>query len=617
MKNIPYLLFVSLALLVFPASAQKRKAAPTDRFAGLDTTFARVLTDWKAVGFAVAVIEKDKVVYAKGFGYRDLEKKLPVTSNTLFAIGSCTKAFTSSLIGLLQKDGKLEYDEPVTKYLPTLKFFSNDLTNSITVRDIMCHRTGLPRHDASWYFSSTPSGDSLLSRIQYMEPSAPLRQRWQYNNFMFLTQGVLTAKLTGKSWESNVQNRILEPLGMTSTDLSVIDMAKQEDASRGYEVKKDSLIRKMSYYNISGMGPAGSINSSVMDMAKWVSMWINGGKFKGKEILPASYVKEAITSQMVISGALPEKEHPDLYMSNYGFGWFLASYKGHYRVEHGGNIDGFSASTSFFPSDSVGIIVLVNQNGSAVPGIVRNILADRMLHMPAYDWNKDRLAAVKKARVAAKDAEKKAVDTRKKGTKPSHKLTDYAGTYMHEGYGKYVVRLVNDSLFLQTTTQKFWLDHYHYDTFRIFETEGGIDTTDSSPIRFQFTTNIAGDIDAIAITGLESSINKPLQFNRYTPPKQISASELKKYVGEYELSGVTITTALRGDQTLFVIMPGQPEYELTYTGNHTFAIKKLSGYTVQFDTNDKGEIIAMTSIQPNGNFKATRKAAKTITETKN
>src|SRR5436190_22024688 len=136
------------------------------------------------------------------------------------------------------------------------------------------------------------------------------------------------------------------------------------------------------------MNPAGSINSSVTEMANWVITWINGGKYKGKEILPSPYVQDAISSQMVISGGVPDKENPVIHFSNYGLAWFLASYRGHYRVEHGGNIDGFSASTCFFPSDSIGIIVLTNQNGSIVPGIVRNTIADRLFGLNKIDWNK-------------------------------------------------------------------------------------------------------------------------------------------------------------------------------------------------------------------------------------
>ena len=194
-------LFATLLIATgLTSSAQRKAKQAPDRFAGLDTAFERVLKDWHAAGFAVAVVEKDKIIYAKGFGYRDLENKIPVTPNTLFAIGSCTKAFTASMIGLLQKDGKLSIDKPVRNYLPELKFYNNEMNNSIILRDLMCHRTGLPRHDYSWYGFPSSSRDSLMKRIQYMEPSAGIREKWQYNNFMFLLQGMITEKITGKSW---------------------------------------------------------------------------------------------------------------------------------------------------------------------------------------------------------------------------------------------------------------------------------------------------------------------------------------------------------------------------------------------------------------------------------
>ena len=281
------LFFITICLFfALPLFAQKQNKS-VSRLTGLDTAFARVLKNYKAAGFAIAVVEKDKVIYSKGFGYSNTETKTPVTPNTLFAIGSCTKAFTAGLLGLLNKDGKVDFDKPVRTYLPQVSFYNTDLNNTVTLRDMMCHRTGLPRHDFSWYFFNTNSRDSLLQRIQYMEPSAPLRQRWQYNNFMFMLQGAVVEKLTGKSWEDNIKEKFFQPLGMTRSTVSLADWMKTDDIATGYTVIGDTLIDKLDYYNIQGMAPAGSINSSVNDMSKWVMTWINGGKYKGAEILPA------------------------------------------------------------------------------------------------------------------------------------------------------------------------------------------------------------------------------------------------------------------------------------------------------------------------------------------
>jgi CubicO group peptidase (beta-lactamase class C family) len=601
MKKIILLILCFISL---KASAQQTTEDP--RFKGLDTAFQRVLKTWHTAGFAVAVIEKNKVVYAKGFGYRDIAGKLPVTANTLFAIGSCTKAFTATLIGKLQQDGKLDIDKPVVNYLPSLKFYNDAMNNTITLRDMMSHRTGLPRHDLSWYFFNTPSTDSLIQRIQYMEPTFGIRQKWQYNNFMFAAQGDVVEKLTGKSWEENIRQAFFVPLGMTRSDLSIPELEKTDDIAIGYGLKKDTIIKKREYYHINGMEPAGSINSSVNDMAKWVTAWINKGKFGGKEIIPASFRDDAISSQSVISGSLPSKEQPGLYFATYGFGWMLSSYNGHYRVEHGGNIDGFSASTCFFPSDSVGVVVLSNQDGSNVPSIVRNLVADRMLNIKYYDWNsylKDRADKAKKEEEKSKKEKVAGI----KHNPATHPLADFAGNYKNPGYGTMKLYVKNDSLFVKTVTHTLWLRHANYDIFDVFDKDpkDGIDTTDSEELKLQFTMNTAGEIDAVE-GKLEDGL-KPIVFTKQIEAKTVTLAEMQKYTGDYELMGITAKVYIKENKTLFILVPGQPDYEMVPMGNGKFAIKTMSGYYLQFGPPGADKITEATFIQPNGSFKATKK----------
>lgn len=602
------LFVIAFLLLLTTGFAQKKTTLPADPLATIDTLLERILKERKGAGFAVAVVNQNRILYAKGFGYRDYEKKLPVTPNTLFAIGSCSKAFTSLLLGLLAKDGKLEFDKPAREYLPGLKFFNNEMNNGITVRDMMCHRTGLPRHDYSWYLFNTSSRDSMLQRIQYQEPTAPNRQRWQYNNFMFLAQGVIAEKLTGKTWEENIREKIFVPLGMTRSTTSIPELKRSGEPSLGYTLYKDSIIKKLDYYDINAMSPAGSINSSVNEMAKWVMCWINGGKLNGKELFPASFIKEAMSSQMVTAGVLPTKDRQDVFFSNYGFGWFLASYRGHYRVEHGGNIDGFSASTSFFPSDSLGIIVLTNQNASAITALVRNSIADRLLKVKPIDWLGERMASDAKAKKEAKENEAKLESTRKLNTRPSHELKDYEGLYHHPGYGTIEMITAKDSLFLSVPGKTFWLRHYHYDVFEALYADPveKIDTTETEPLKIQFNMNVAGEIAAVQLE-FEQEL-KPFEFTRKPRPREISKEELKKFEGTYELGpGMEAKFYLKGDKTLYAFIEGQPEYELVATEKNTFVIKSLSGYSVKFEENDKGEITGTSFIQPNGTFKAKRK----------
>ena len=601
-SQIKKLLFFPLLIFSLAGFSQKTKTTTDARFSGLDDTFAQVLKDWHTAGFAVAVVEKNKIIYAKGFGYRDVDKKLPVDTNTLFAIGSCTKAFTATLIGLLQKDGKLDIDKQATSYLNDLKFYNDNMNNSITLRDMLCHRTGLPRHDFSWYLFPPESRDSLVQRIKYLEPTAPVRSRWQYNNWMFMTLGAIDEKLTGDTWAQDVKEKIFTPLGMTHSNFTIKDLTASNDASIGYGVKKDSVIKKLNYYNIAAMSPAGAINSSVNEMSKWVIAWINDGNFNGKEIIPSAFRDEAISSQSIISSGLPTKEKPDLYFSTYGFGWMLSSYKGHYRVEHGGNIDGFSASTCFFPSDSIGIIVLSNQDGSVVPAIVRNTISDRMLGDKYDDWN----TYMKNAKAKGEKDTAEKTTPRKINMPATHELKSYTGNYNNPGYGTAKIYVQDDSLFATTGTKIFWLRHNNYDVFDLFfkDDQDGIDTTDQ-PMKCQFQLNKNGDIESIAIP-FETEL-KPMEFKRQLDIKGISKEEIQKYVGDYEISGSTVKIFLKNNTTLFALVPGQPEYELVPIDKDKFALKILSGYFVQFTLDENNKVTSLTFIQPNGNFKAVRK----------
>ena len=367
-------LFVFSLCILTPALSQ-----PDTRLKNIDKELNKVLAATKAPGFAVAVVEGDKVIYAKGFGYRDYENEIPVDANTLFAIGSSTKAFTSAILGKLRAEDKLSFDDSPLDHIPELKFHNDNMNNNIIIKDLMRHSTGLPRHDLSWYYFPTHNKDSLIQRVKYQEPFTGVRQQWYYNNFMFLAQGVIAEKITGKSWEDNINDMFFKPLGMSRSNSTIDEMKSANNAAFGYELKKGDVISKMDYYDIAGMSPAGSINSSVNDMTKWLMTWINKGKFNDIEIIPETYVTEAMSSQMVLNAALPDEELPDMHFAHYGYGWMLQSYRGHYRVEHGGNIDGFSASVAFFPTDKLGIVVLTNQNGSAVTGLARNTIAYRML----------------------------------------------------------------------------------------------------------------------------------------------------------------------------------------------------------------------------------------------
>ena len=591
-----------ICALLFLLSLKSFTQLPSDpRLKGLDTFALRILKEWNAPGVTIAVVEKNKVIYTGGFGYRDYEKKLPVTENTLFAIGSCTKAFTSSMLGMLAKEGKVDIDKPVRDYLPEL-VFKNDYTNKhATLRDMMCHRTGLPRHDYSWY-GSTATRNELLERIRYQEPTYELREKYQYNNFMFMAQGIVIEKITGKSWEENIKERIFKPLGMNNTNVSVIDMEKAADRSLAYS-SADNKIKAIPYRNIDAIGPAGSINSCAKDMANWLLTWINDGKFNGKEIIPPSYRADAITAQISPGGGLPGAENPDLHMSGYGLAWGMSSYRGHYRVEHSGGIDGFITSTSFFPSDSIGIFVVSNQGTPTTS--IRNFIADRMLKLSYRPWGKTALADKLKADSTAKKTPNMDSVNRKMGTKYSHNIDDYAGEFENKGYGMIKVFREKDTTWIDYNEAgkrtKSFLEHYHYDVFRIRQTDETENPKDAPKV--SFNSNSKGELTELEIQ-MEPSV-KDIVFEKMKP--SVGKAQLEKYVGDYDLNGTNVKVYIKGDKTLMVFIPGQPDYELVPAKKDEFDLKIAKGYSLKFEVNDKNKVLSMTFIQPNGNFKATRK----------
>lgn len=595
------LLIVTLAAFTLFTSAQTDK-----RLKGIEKEFNAVLESTKAPGFAVAIVEGDKVIYSKGFGYADYDNKIPVSQLTLFAIGSSTKAFTSALLGILEEDEKLSLDDSPIKYVPDLRFYNNEMNNNIIIKDLMRHSTGLPRHDGAWYFFPSHDKDSLVARMRYQEPFTGVRQQWYYNNFGFLLQGVITEKITGKSWEKNIEDKFFKPLEMTHSKTMIDGMKNSEYAAIGYRLDEDRNIVKMDYYDIAGMSPAGSINSNVIDMSKWLMTWINKGKFGETQVIPEAYVKEAISSQMVVSGGLPNDELPDVQFANYGYGWFLHSYKGHYMVEHGGNIDGFSANVALYPTDSLGIVVLCNQNGSAIPRLIRNIAADHMLKVNKTEWAKEHKDNVEKALKAKEEVEDLDKSGNVKGTRPSHTKMDYTGSYEHKGYGKFDIVVENDSLFATLDGDKTYLNHHHYDTFELLDyAEGKVDISQiGNSLKVTFTTNVTGDIDFLK-ADLEP-MTDAIAFKRTPNALDVDAKTLEQYVGSYDLMGTEVKAYIKDENVLYVFVPGQPEYELIPTAVHKFNFKVLEGFKIEFVETD-GKIDQVKFIQPNGTFVAKKK----------
>ena len=560
---------------------------------GFDQIAEDALKALKVTGAAMAVVKNDKVVYAKGFGYKDVENKIPATPDTIFAIGSSSKAFTVFALGRLVDEGKLEWEAPVRNYIPWFKLYDKEAGARLSVRDLVTHRSGLPRHDLLWYNNKTASREDLVRALAYLPPTADLREKWQYNNLMFLTAGYLLETLTGKPWEDAVRSLVFEPLGMKRSNFSVLDSQKDSDFAFPYNFV-DKAYEKLPFRDITNVGPAGSINSSVNEMARWVAVHLADGKFEGRDLLSSSTVSDMHNPHMV-TGAVSSS--PDIAATAYAMGWFTDVYRGHRRVHHGGNIDGFSAQVAFLPDDGLGFVVLTNMNGTSYPELLVRTATDKILGLEAHDWIGDAVKQLEKAEGAIKKAEEKKITRKVPGTKPAHPLADYAGLYVHPGYGSLAVELAAGRLSFTYNSIKTNLDHWHYETF------DGVTIEDPTfkDFKLTFWTDVNGRV--ASVTGAFEPTIDDIVFAKKPDARQYDPAFLKKLTGRYDLMGQTVVIGLRGDR-LTVSIAGQPEYQLEPDLGGEFYLKEVKSVTLRFLTDAKGEVTAAELSQPGGVFEA-------------
>ena len=485
-------ILIAFALLIHPPLAAGKKEPRLDP-KDFSAFVHKTLSEWKVPGVAIAVVKEGKVILAEGYGFRDIKNQLKVTPQTLFAIGSSSKAFTATAVGILVDEGKLDWNKRVRDYLPTFQLQDEFATEQMTPRDLLCHRSGLPRHDLVWYGSSL-SRKELFDRMRYLEPKADFRTLFQYNNFMFLTAGYLAGEVTHSTWEDVVRTRIFEPLGMKDSDFSVEDSRKQPDHTLPYG-EKDDKVTEIPFRNLDAMGPAGSIKSNVLDMAQWVLLNLHKGKMGDKQVISESSLAEIQSPQMVVQEGVFRilEKFPEMFTTSYGLGWFITNYRGHTWLHHGGNIDGFSAFVTFLPRDDLGVVVLCNKNGTDLPEIVALNIYDRLLGLDQVPWSA-RIKEIRDKRKAEAEKRKAEVDKdRKPGTKPSHPVGDYAGDYCHPAYGTLSIRQDGEGLKASRNGLEYSLAHYHFDVFDLKNEETGL------KLKASFALDLKGNVASVSI----------------------------------------------------------------------------------------------------------------------
>jgi CubicO group peptidase (beta-lactamase class C family) len=570
------------------ADAAREEAAERARLAleGLPE-FVRVAMDSLSVpGAAVAIVRGEDVLFMEGFGYRNVAERQPVTTNTLFAIGSSTKALTAATLGTLVDEGLLAWDAPVVDYLPAFRLADPFASGEMNAVDLLTHRSGLPRHDLLWYASGLDRRE-LFNRLRHLPPTESFRTRWQYQNLMYLAAGVLTEELTGQTWEEAVRQRLLEPLGMTAANFSVVESQRQPDHALPYAGGRDS-VTVGSFRTIDPIGPAGSINASIADMARWAAFQLGDGTVDGREVLSASTLSFLHAPQIIVSGQRPQAETPYLM---YALGWFVEPLRGRRMLQHGGNIDGFSALVGFLPDDDLAVVVLTNKNGSALPRAAMMTAFDRLLELDSPD----RLAEVLSA--AAPPGQQNRAPERVEGTSPAHPLAAYAGTYEHPGYGPFTITAEDDRLRAAYFTIEGLLEHVHFDTFEL-----NLQDRDAR-FRLTFSTDAHGRVHRLAVP-IEMTAD-PILFDRQPDDELRQPAYLAAFEGVYRGAGLTFTVSRRGPETLMLAVSGQGSWPLVPTRADAFDLDGLSGFSVRFEREGE-DVVRLIVIQPNLTFAAER-----------
>lgn len=592
-------LVVAVALL-WGQGAAAQTAATTDpavakRLAGFDAWMDELVKDWNVPGIGVAVVAKDRVVLAKGWGYRDYGKKLPFTPKTVTPIASNTKLFTSIAAGLLVEEGKLAWDAPVKQFVPQIRFHDDALDASVSIRDMLGHRTGITRHDTIWYKSDF-TRKQLFERLRYLEPKEPIRQLFLYNNMMYAGAGYVIELLSGKTWEAFVQERIFDPLGMSSSGFSIDTMLQQPEPGVPWTERRDSFeLYEIPYYReAEGVGPAGSINSNLEDMSKWLIALLNDGKLGERQVLPAAALKETTRPGIALANAaLEARGWGELLNPVYGAGRFTASYRGHLIRYHGGDINGFHSQVAMLPSEGYGVVVLViGDHAAPLYNVVTYQVFERLLGLAPTPWSERALEIRLKGKEAGKQARAQAGGERVTDTRPAHPLTAYAGDYEHPAYGVLRVGQQGEGLSFDFHKIRLPLTHFHYERF---------DTPDDEQDgkwSVNFVTSPQGEVDR-AVMSLDEA---EAVFTRVAAADLSAPATLSRYVGTYETpTGAKFQVVLKEDGSFGVAFVGAPFQKLVPWQPHRFRVPEFADVVVEFVV--EGErVVAMKQTDPSGTY---------------
>ncbi len=463
-------------------------------------------------GLALAIVHRSRVVFSEGFGVRRLGAPGPVTDRTVFPIASTSKAFTSTAVGILVDEGKLDWDRPVRQYYPELELYDPVASQLLTLRDMACHRSGLPRHDVVWY-QSPYSQEEMIRRLRYLEPSASFRAKWQYQNLMYMTIGHVISRACGQPWTQFIRERIFEPLDMAASGFSIPEAGAEGDYAFPH-AHAEGQLTEYPFYRELEPSADGSIVTNVRDMSRWLMLNLNSGRHHGHQIVSQEQLRNLHTPHVVVPDEDGASAAPGIPFSTYGLAWSVDPYRGQRLIHHDGAIDGFGATVALLPDHELGMVILANSDNAWYANMaIRNAIVDAAAELGAMDWAAHMQQQYAKDEAMARAEQDHHLQNRVPNTQPSHPLEDYAGQYEHPGYGMIEVAAVSGRLAISHYAFTFEASHYHYD---MFDAPPSAAIDPGKPVLVAFSMNEAGIIDQLRIRLEPDPHVHPIGFTRRT-----------------------------------------------------------------------------------------------------
>ena len=457
---------VRSALVAVASLAAVRGAAAqqADPYPGFSEYVTKAMTTWQIPGLSIAIVRNDSVIYAKGFGVLGARSSAPVDQRTLFEIGSSSKAFTATLVAMLVGEGKMRWDDRLTTYLPDFRMYDAVANEEVTIRDALTHRSGIARGEFVWLGAGI-SRDEVLHRVRFLKPESPFRSRYSYQNMMFLAAGQAVSQAAGSTWDDLVRERILSPLGMTSTVTSYRGLTNTNVAIPS-GLDHDAVSAKPPF-DAGNIAPAGAIISNAADMAQWLRFQLKDGVVNGKRLVASAALRETHTPQILMGSGGERADSTSVKrFSSYGMGWMVEDYRNQLSWQHGGNTLGMTAAVGMLPEKTVGVVVLSNMQGAQLPHLLEQYVFDRELGAPTRDLSAEAYERFLKQRRRADSVQTVQLAGHTTNAEPSIPLAAFVGTYADSLYGEMTVSMAGGQPELARGAIKAPLVYWNANNFR-------------------------------------------------------------------------------------------------------------------------------------------------------